>query len=794
MGSAPVSPRPWAATWLRDLRVAAGLTQEQLAERAGLAVRSIRDLERGAVKRPRQDSLQLIATALDLSSEASDQLALAFRSPRETSHRLAATEAAGRAQLPSTPAELPRDIGRFVGRIAEIQSLHELLATRSPRSTPPVVVISGPGGFGKSTLAIHVAHSQANQFPDGQVFISLGGPREDRLTTERAEIEILWALGVADHEMPRSSPARGRLLRTLSSTTAMLFVLDDAVDAAHVAGLIPSGPRNAVVITSRSPLRDLDQTGNVRLGAFPREDSVDLLVGTGTTPSSPAEWARLAELCGDSPLALRISAARLSARADWNAADLVSRLEEEQTRLSLLDYGVLGIRACLNVSYQALSHSDSPADRLACSLFARLARLPARDFAVETIAAVVDRPLVTVEAAVERLVDVQLLQSRARDRVNYHDLTLLFARELPADDRTEHDLARLGAALAANVWDVAEIFGREPGELARVAWLESWQRSAREPFGWFRDEVVNVTDYVVQRAAATPEEYDLCRFIVQNTWVLMEHGRLSDTRDSAVAALCAAAEQYDDPLTCIWCERQLSFVHGNNGDLDTAREHLATCETYLSQLPADEFVQAKGQAWVLSLRGILAGMSGELDQAIVDLRAALRTISKFDLPHRRQCLQNLAFALMEAGRPLEALTYNLRLLSTGDHVVDSNSDMVATIGVAETLSAMGRPHDAIRYAESSLKLAEEAQVPRRIYEALAIIAVESYRAGLPDRGELAAERAAGVVLAQNPAAQWSTKGQEQRVEDARAAYEERVSGPRARGVPRQRVHKPRPKH
>ena len=747
----------WAAGWLRDLRVAAGLTQEQLAHHTGLAVRSIRDLERGVVKRPRLGSLELIAGALDLSPEASDKLQHAFRGPHPTRAPLSATEAVGRAHVQRTPAELPRDIFRFIGRDDETQRIGELLHASSGAG-PPVIVVYGAGGFGKTTLAIHVAHEHAASYADGQVFIALAGPRDDHLSTERAQLEILWALGVPEHDLPRSAAARTRLLRTLTSDTAILFALDDARDAAHVEDLIPSGSANAVIITSRSPLHELDLSGRIQLATLSRGESVALLSASSSRTDEPAACSRLADLCGDLPLALRVAAARLAARPDWTATDLVVRLEEEHTRLSFLSYGVLGVRACLGVSYQALADSDAPLDQLACEVLARLSRLPAHDFAVETVLTVLDLPAAEVEGAVERLVDVQLLQSRSPDRVSFHNLTLLFARELPVGPTADADVVRLGATMAAKVTEVAAIFGKEHGELATLSWLRDWPRSRRETFTWFRDEVANIADYVQQRASATPQEYEICRFLVQDTWVLLEHGRLSDTRDQAVAALLAAADRYDDPLTQVWCERQLGFAYGNVGDVEVARAHLARAAAYLARLPEDPVAQARGNAWVLSLQGILDGMAGDLDAAEDHLREALRVMSGLRLEHQRQCLQNLAFALLEAGRPVEALRYNLRLLNI-DHVVDVNSDMVATLGVAETLAAMGRPHDALRYARMALELAERARVPRRVYEVLVVIATESYHAGLADQAREAAQRAAAVVAAQAPAAQWSTSRQ-----------------------------------
>ncbi|MGI8578887.1 MAG: helix-turn-helix domain-containing protein [Nocardioidaceae bacterium] len=768
MGSAPEVP--WASVWLRDLRVAAGYTQEQLAERAGLAVRSLGDLERGAVKRPHRDTVDLLCAALDLSEDAADRLRVAFRGAPSDAP-LAATVAVGRGQVQRSPAELPRDILHFVGRAAELAEIGALLPVRRRTATSPVViVVYGPGGFGKSTLAIHAAHDHSSEFSDGQIFVSLGGQGKNAVTAERAALEILWALGVPNGDIPRSPSARSRFLRTLTAPMRLLLVLDDAADAGQVGDLLPSGPGNAVIVTSRSPLHDLDTDHRIELSPFTRGDSIALLRRASTTTGDPAAWSKLAELCGDAPLALRISAARLASRSDWSAEDLVRRLEQEQTRLSFLEHGVLGMRSCLAVSVSALSMSGTAIDLLALSLLVRLARLPGRDLAIETIVAVAAAPSSEVEAAVERLIDVQLLQSRSRERVNFHDLTLLYARELPEEAAGAGDNARLGAYLAANIWDVAKFYGKEPEAIAELRWLESHARSRRHVFDWFRDEVPNLVEYVKQRSAANSEEYVLCRFIVQNVWVLLENARLADVRDEAVAALSEAAKRQHDPLTRIWCERQLGFAMGNQGDFDSANEHLAKAWELLPELPDDPDSVAKGRSWVQSLEGILAGMSGDLNAAISGLRSALRTVSGRNLQHRGQCLQNLAIALTMAGRPQEGLRYHLRQLAPVVDHPDDNSEILATLGVAECMSVMNKPLAAIRSAKRALSLAESARVPRSIFEALVMIAEQSYQVDLPEQAEAALDRARAVVATQSVAATWSMAAEEKQIEAARERY------------------------
>src|SRR5512132_3779294 len=103
---------------LRRSRVAAGLTQEELAERAGVSTRGISDLERGARGLPRKDTLQLLLQALDLPERDSATLvAAAHRAPRLSAPR---EQVAGYPTLPVPPTS-------FIGRAAEIRQLSGLL-------------------------------------------------------------------------------------------------------------------------------------------------------------------------------------------------------------------------------------------------------------------------------------------------------------------------------------------------------------------------------------------------------------------------------------------------------------------------------------------------------------------------------------------------------------------------------------------------------------------------------------------------------------------------------------------
>ena len=156
---------------LRRHRLAAGLTQEALAERAGLSTHAISTLERGFRRMPYTSTIDLLAAALGLSPAQRDELA-GSAGRRGPVGRLTGLPAAPA----STPAKrtLPRDIATFTGREAELSLLLELAA--EPTRSGGVVAISaidGMAGTGKTALAVHAAHQLAGCFPDGQLFLDL---------------------------------------------------------------------------------------------------------------------------------------------------------------------------------------------------------------------------------------------------------------------------------------------------------------------------------------------------------------------------------------------------------------------------------------------------------------------------------------------------------------------------------------------------------------------------------------------------------------------------------------------
>ncbi len=165
-----------AGSWLRQLRESEGLTQEELAGLAGLAMRTISNLESDRVRRPHPRSLRMVADALGLSESASSDLRARFRRRAGAGTRGEPEQCSPEATPVAIPAQLPPAVALFAGQEAELARLDQWLEeTRTDAVGSAVFTISGMAGVGKTALALYWAHRVASEFPDGQLHVSLGG-------------------------------------------------------------------------------------------------------------------------------------------------------------------------------------------------------------------------------------------------------------------------------------------------------------------------------------------------------------------------------------------------------------------------------------------------------------------------------------------------------------------------------------------------------------------------------------------------------------------------------------------
>ena len=221
---------------LKALREAAGYTQEELATIAGLSVHGISALERGERRRPHVETVRALSAALDLTGTTRDGLQRSARAPAE---HAAADELVG--------VSLPVPLTALLGRDADLQTLRHWLADPAKR----LITLTGPGGAGKTRLALELTREAAEEGSTRVVFVSLASVCDPSLVAA-AIAESLGLSDVTALDLPRRARAASRDQVTLLVVDNFEHVLDAAP---LIADLLTSVPPLSVLVTSRAPLR-----------------------------------------------------------------------------------------------------------------------------------------------------------------------------------------------------------------------------------------------------------------------------------------------------------------------------------------------------------------------------------------------------------------------------------------------------------------------------------------------------------------------------------------------------------
>ena len=366
-GGAPLS----FAGLLRQFRAEARLTQEELAEAAGLSPRSVSDLERGINRTARKDTAVLLADALSLTGQVRVLFVAAARGRAPAAEVLAARpDGADGESAAAATRSLPRDIGSFTGREPELARLLSTLTdvagvadVPSDRGALGICVIDGMPGVGKTTLAVHAAHRLAGHFPDGQFFLPLHAhtPGQRPVSPPDALASLLLTAGVAVQQIPPGVAARAGRWRDHVAGKRILLLLDDAAGHEQVRPLLPGSPGSLVLVTSRRRLTALEDSAVISLGTLSEAEAVALLarlagradLGPGAGPAG-----EIARLCGYLPLAIGMLAQQLRHHPARTGTEVAAGLAAARDRLAVMRAENLSVAAAFDLSYADLSDAQ----------------------------------------------------------------------------------------------------------------------------------------------------------------------------------------------------------------------------------------------------------------------------------------------------------------------------------------------------------------------------------------------------------------------------------------------------
>ncbi len=231
--------------------------------------------------------------------------------------------------------------GDFTGREGELAELCEAAARGQA-----VVIVRGLGGVGKTTLAQALVGRMRERYADAQLFVDLHGSRKgEALTVEAALAQVIRAF----YPTARLPEGRGELeglYRSVLSGKKAVVVLDDAADAAQVAGLLP--PEGCLLVVTSRRHFGLPGMKALNLEELGEGEAMEL-VGKIAGRLGEEERRAVTRACGRLPLALRVVASLLERRGDLGVGELLGRMRDAEKRLE-----VSGVEAALQTSYELL--------------------------------------------------------------------------------------------------------------------------------------------------------------------------------------------------------------------------------------------------------------------------------------------------------------------------------------------------------------------------------------------------------------------------------------------------------
>ena len=710
---------PGFGTRLWACRQSAGLSQQELAERSGVSIRAISNLERGRAKWPHPDSVRRLADAMALRDEARVEFCAA------AGRRLAGALTAATAAVPSArlgradggqavPRQLPGLVRQFVGRDGELAALTGLLDRASEREPEATVItaIDGTAGVGKTALAVRWAHQVAGRFPDGQLYVDLRGYDTDApVPATDALAGFLRDLGVLGPDIPAESSKRAARFRSLLAGRRMLVVLDNAGQVEQVRPLLPGSPGCMTLVTSRDALAGLvARDGAVRLDLdlLPPAEAVELLgalIGV-RVDADPHAANTLVTRCARLPLALRVAAELATARPAASLAELAEELADQQRRLDLLDAGgdpQTGIRAVFSWSYQQLEPETA-------RMFRLFGLHPGPDLDVHSAAALVATKGVRARHTLDALARAHLIQATAPGRYAMHDLLRVYSRDLAGihDDEGEWRMAltRLFdyylqvSAAAMDTLHPAEAARRPSIPPAAACALPAVDHPATAR-AWLGTERANLVATAVYTAAhgwpghATRLSATLFRYLDasgQFAEAVVIHGHAR-----------SAAAQMGDRNAEADALRSLGLVDLHQGGYPQATARLQQALA-LSRKTGDRNRQARA----LQDLGLGDFQQGRWPQATRQLKEAMELFRQTgDRIGQARALGNLGIIEFQQGRPDQAADHLQRALAVyreSGHQTDE-AYILANLGGGEL--QQGRNDQAAGYLQQALPLFRE---------------------------------------------------------------------------------------
>ena len=582
---------------------------------------------------------------------------------------------------PSVTPQLRNPVPDFVGRTDHIETITACL--RDQRGAA-ISAIGGQGGVGKTELAYYVAREVRGLYPDGQVQINLRGLDAEPVTPASAMERVLYALE-PERKIPDDDQHLAGLYQGLLAERRVLILADNAKDSAQVAPLVPKPP-SALLVTSRQPIR-LPGVEAVDLEQLAPDEAANLLrKNLGEDRASDDEIARLAELCGYLPLALRAAGERLAGSRALSTPAYLQKLKRDRGDLRYQGKEVMAVLAGsvealaqeqpeLVVKWRSLTVFPAPFDRRAGEAVGELD--------AEGLEVLVSRNLVLFDDKEERF--------------RLHDLFRDLAGE-GLSDENEYAAAKrhsghfLGVEATAGARHIEDKEGFFAGlrvfdrERAHIEAGQAWAAAHAED----DDE-----------AALCAQGYPLRAAHILN---LRQHprDRIGWLETSAQAARKLGNRESEGMA--------LGNLGGAYRELGETRKAIEYYEQHLAI--ARETGDRRGEGMALGNLGGAYGDLGETRKAVKHFEQHLAIARETgDRRGEGATLGNLGVAYNDLGETRKAIEYFEQHLAIARETGDRRGEANALHNRAEALDELGRRQEAIADAGAALVIFEGIEDP-----------------------------------------------------------------------------------
>ncbi len=637
----------------------------------------------------------------------------------------------GRAPLDT----LPPGPAEFVGRDAALAQL-----TREHDDRPRITVIDGMPGVGKTALAVRAARLVRGQYPDGALYVDLG-PGEP-LEPAEALHRLLRMLGLPASQIPDTVGDRVALWRAQLTRRHVVVILDNAARPDQIRPLLPDSGDCLIVITTRRRLGDMGGGPALTLDVLDPDDAATLftrIVG-GDRAHDADQVAEIVRLCGWLPLAVQLTASRVTRDSGLSLASLVEELSQSAAQLGGTGPACPEVMAAFDLSYQALEPDHQ-------RMLRRLGASPCAEVSLHAAAALDSCTVAAAEQALGVLLDGHLLTRSPDGQFRFHNLIREYAavRAVRDDSGAERRLAvarlldyylcaadradrvlhpfRRRAPLPAPSQLPAGLALRTPEDAA--AWLASEWRS-------------------ILLAAVFAGRHEWKAMCTDLAWLLaewLEAGAYWDEAVTAHAAALQAARELTDPARIARAAVALSAMRQRTGHHDEARR-LAEEAAATYRGPGDP----GGEADAMDQLGMALQLTAHAREALAYFGEARALYGEAgDQRGVADALSHAGIASWHLGRFQEATDYLRDALSLYGEVGDRRGEAKAHNNLGRIQLYQGYHREALDSYQRSLDIFEEIGSPQQTKAILYhnIGAVQHYEGNL-DEGLAACRRALAI--------------------------------------------------